>query len=52
MTEKTTRVLHCWEDGPRTADDCGTTCMLERDHEGPHDFVRDDQIGVEFADAE
>lgn len=39
---------HCWTDGPRTEDDCGTTCMEWEGHEGPHDFVRDDEILVTF----
>jgi hypothetical protein len=41
-------VLHCWEDGPRTADDCGTTCMLEADHDGPHEWTHDDEITLQF----
>lgn len=45
------RVLHCWEDGPETADGCSTTCMREKDHVGPHRWTRDDQIGVTFAPA-
>lgn len=43
------RVLHCWEDGPRTDDGGGSTCMLERDHDGPHEWTPDDQIGIKFA---
>jgi hypothetical protein len=43
------RVLHCWEEGPQTDDDCGTTCMLERGHAGPHEWTRNDEIGVQFA---
>ena len=39
---------HCWEDGPLEEDGCSTTCMLERGHEGPHEWTRDDQIGVSF----
>lgn len=42
------RILHCWEDGPRTDDDCGTTCLLQFEHVGPHAFTRDDDIGVIF----
>lgn len=41
--------VHCWEDGPRTDDDCGTTCMLPRDHNGPHEWTRDDEIMLSFA---
>ena len=39
---------HCWEDGPRTEDDCGTSCMLMEDHEGPHEWTRDDEITIAF----
>lgn len=42
------RVLRCWEDGPRTDDECGTTCMLEARHDGPHEWTRDDDIGIRF----
>jgi hypothetical protein len=52
MTLQTKRVVHCWEDGPRTEDDCGTTCMLLNGHSGPHKWTRDDQIGIKFADGE
>lgn len=45
-TEK--RVLHCWQDGPQTDDGCSTTCMLEDGHEGEHEWMRDDQIGINF----
>lgn len=41
-------VVHCWADGPRTEDDCGTTCMLLDGHTGPHQWTRDDGIGVSF----
>lgn len=51
MSEKP-RVAHCWEDGPETEDGCSTTCMLLDGHEGPHEFTRDDQIGITFAPAE
>lgn len=47
MDEK--RILHCWEAGPETEDGCSTTCMLERDHEGEHEWLRDDQIGISFS---
>lgn len=43
-----TRVVHCWEDGPRTDDDCGTTCLLPDGHDGPHVFSRDDECVVSF----
>lgn len=43
--------LHCWADGPLTDDGCSTTCMLVRDHDGPHEWTRDDQIGVRFSSA-
>jgi hypothetical protein len=42
------KIVHCWEDGPRTADDVGTSCMLEMGHEGPHVWVRDDDIIIRF----
>ena len=45
------RVVHCWEDGPHTDDGCGTTCMLLDGHTGPHEWSRDDEIGVSFAPA-
>jgi hypothetical protein len=46
--------LHCWQTGPRLGsmahgnwiDDCGTTCTLEAQHEGPHAFERDDEIVI------
>lgn len=47
--------MHCWAQGPRLAvarvagawvDDCGTTCMRELGHEGPHWWERDDEIVV------
>lgn len=43
------RVLHCWEDGPWDNDGMTTTCMLEAGHKGPHEWTRDDQIRVTFA---
>lgn len=46
------RVLHCWEPGPETEDGCTTTCMLEDGHDGPHEWTRDDAIGISFASAE
>jgi len=42
------RIVHCWEDGPRTDDDCGTTCMLLDGHDGPHEWTRDDEIVIQF----
>lgn len=50
MTPK--RIVHCWEDGPRETDDCGTTCMLLHGHDGPHEWTRDDEIGVLFVPAD
>lgn len=49
MTKQRKVKLHCWECGPRTDDDCGTTCMLEHDHEGPHEWARNDEIRIAFA---
>lgn len=37
---------HCWQDGPKTSDDRGTTCLLPDGHAGPHEFTRDDEITV------
>jgi hypothetical protein len=48
MSEKE-RVVHCWEDGPCTEDGRDQTCMLLDGHEGPHEWVRDNQIMVRFA---
>lgn len=63
MTSKT-RKLHCWADGPSILewieanahrDDfdiekyMSSTCMLGKDHTGPHEFTPDDQIGISFA---
>lgn len=45
------RIVHCWEGGPQTEDGCSTTCMLLDGHEEPHEWTRDDQIGVSFAPA-
>jgi hypothetical protein len=44
--------VHCWEDGPRTDDDCGQTCMLEHGHDGPHEWTRDDEIVLAFRPGE
>jgi len=49
MNEPEEREVHCWEDGPQTEDGCSTTCMLIGGHEGPHEWTRDDQIGISFA---
>lgn len=35
--------LHCWEDGG------DTTCMLVKEHDGPHEFTPDSQITVSLA---
>ena len=46
------KALHCWEDGPpREEDYMGTTCMLSRGHEGPHEWTADNEIGVTFEEA-
>lgn len=52
--------VHCWfdfEDGyyenPYTDEERrvpGHTCMLERDHDGPHEPTRDDEIRVSVSD--
>lgn len=41
--------LHCWADGPAEADGCGTTCMLPAEHDGLHEYTRDDTIVITFA---
>ena len=53
-------MLHCWEDGPRIdkpatehdgvwgPEQWGTTCFLEAEHDGPHEWTRDDAIVVAF----
>lgn len=46
-----TRIPHCWASGPVTEDGCGTTCMLQDRHDGPHEWTRDDEITVSFAKA-
>lgn len=51
MTQKKL-IVHCWEDGPETKDGCSTTCMLLHGHAGPHEWTRDDQIGISFAPAD
>ena len=43
------RILHCWEAGPADDDGCSTTCMLEHAHDGPHEWIRDDEITISFA---
>lgn len=44
------KIVHCWEDGPRTEDDHGTTCMREDGHDGEHEWARDDQVTVRFSE--
>lgn len=47
MTDKPQPVAQtCLQDGPLTEDGCPTTCLLWRNHDGPHDWTRDDEIGV------
>lgn len=41
--------IHCWENGPETADGCSTTCMLLDGHDGLHEWTRDDEITIQFA---
>lgn len=41
-------VLHCWETGPETEGGMSTTCMLPYDHDGPHQWTRDDEVRVRF----
>lgn len=58
-------MLHCWKDYRTHLEETGheysaehvatyydgnKTCMLERDHEGDHEFVDDDSITVQFKD--
>ena len=43
-----TIIKHCWECGPDDQDGCGTMCMLPLDHDGPHEWMRDDQFTIEF----
>lgn len=55
---KQKHVRHCWHDGPSllewieagkdSYEYVGSTCMLERGHDGPHEFTPDDQIGITF----
>jgi len=49
MIDSPKRPLHCWASGPDAEDGCPTTCMREADHEGPHEWTRDDRIGITFA---
>lgn len=51
-TAKSRKILRCWEPGPAIDDGCSTTCMLEKDHQGPHEWTRDDQIIIHFAPRE
>lgn len=47
MTDKPRPVAQtCLQDGPLTEDGCPTTCLLWCNHDGPHDWTRDDEIGV------
>ena len=41
-------MVHCWNDGPRTEDGVGSSCMLEDGHDGEHEYVRDDEIMVKI----
>jgi hypothetical protein len=43
---------HCFEPGPRDDDGVGTTCMKPDGHDGPHEFVRDNEIFLRFRDDE
>lgn len=36
------RQLHCWADGN------GSTCLLIKGHEGPHEFTPDENIQLTF----
>lgn len=49
MTLKNDRPFRCWADGPETEDGMSTTCMLDDEHGGPHEWTRDDHIGIRFA---
>ena len=51
------RVLHCWKSGPHHYEPqedpnidmgAGSMCMLLLNHEGPHDFTRNDEIEIVF----
>ena len=60
MTPK--RIVHCWKDRKEAAieahgwgspehlaaEERNGTCMLLDEHEGPHEFTNDDEIGVRF----
>lgn len=39
----------CWQNGPFTQDGCPTSCILDADHKGKHEWTRDDQIQITFA---
>lgn len=41
-------VCHCWASGPCTDDGMTTTCLLPDGHKGPHSWIRDDHINVNF----
>lgn len=48
MTEP---MSHCWESGPWVGDyedGHGSTCMLPDGHDGPHEFVPDNEIIIRF----
>ena len=58
-------MTHCWKGYLDWLDECGllgseewaaayecdATCMLPDGHDGPHEFVRDDQIGIHFEES-
>ena len=46
--KKPERVVHCWEDGPKTDDGMSTTCMLLDGHDGAHEWTRDDGFNIKF----
>jgi len=36
--------LYCWSNGPATDDGMSTTCVRKKDHDGEHEWTRDDKI--------
>jgi hypothetical protein len=34
----------CWKHGPLTEDGCETTCLLTANHDGEHEWTRNDEI--------
>lgn len=60
LTDVRERILHCWH-GENDDNEIGSdewteifirgerTCMLERDHDGPHVYTPDDEIVIVFA---